>query len=295
MRISNRIMAEHIKANLARQSSQLIETQLKLATGKRINKPSDDPIGVGQALDYRTTLQTIEQYRENIVDAQTRIEYTESILDQMDSYIDDARDIAANPDTEDKAALAQEIGNIRDQVLNLSKSKYDESYIFSGHMSDTEPFTQTSPYTYQGDAGSHRVMVGADVTVKIEADGSIFVDDYGGPGEISLFQVLDNLETAIATEPFDRNAVQSALEPLDRISQQIELARANHASDYQRLERTEEYWKNFSNSVETMRQNVEDADITETAIEMQVQQTAYEVLLATAAQVIQPTLVNFIG
>jgi flagellar hook-associated protein 3 FlgL len=43
-----------------------------------------------------------------------------------------------------------------------------------------------------------------------------------------------------------------------------------------------------------MRAGVEDADMTQAAIDMQVQQTAYEVLLATSAQVIQPTLVDFL-
>ena len=98
MRISAKIMAEHIKANLAKQSTQLMETQLKLASGKRINKPSDDPIGIGKVLDYRTTLQTIDQYRDNMLDAKTRVEYTEAVLGEVSEFIEDAKKIAANPD-----------------------------------------------------------------------------------------------------------------------------------------------------------------------------------------------------
>ncbi len=290
MRISTRIMADRIKSNLAKQSIQLMRTQLKLATGKRINKPSDDPTGMGKILDCRTTLQTIDQYRENLLDAKTRIEYTETVLGQVSDYINDAKKIASNPDTEDKTALAQEIRHIRQQVLDLSNAKYGANYLFSGHRSDTAPFDQSAPYAYGGDSGSHQVMVGEGITVKIEADGSeIFVD-----GGDNLFQVLDDLETAL-TDPFDPVAAQNAVEPLSRIGERLQLARSNFASDYKRMERTDEYWNNFSNAVESMRQNVEDADITQTAVDMQVQQTAYEVLLATAARVIQPTLVDFLG
>ncbi len=290
MRISTRIMADRIKSNLAKQSIQLMRTQLKLATGKRINKPSDDPTGMGKVLDCRTTLQTIDQYRENLLDAKTRIEYTETVLGQVSDYINDAKKIASNPDTEDKTVLAQEIRHIRQQVLDLSNSKYGANYLFSGHCSDAVPFDQSAPYAYSGDSGSHQVMVGEGITVKIEADGSeIFVD-----GGDNLFQVLDDLETAL-TDPFDPVAAQNAVEPLSRIGERLQLARSNFASDYKRMERTDEYWNNFSNAVESMRQNVEDADITQTAIDMQVQQTAYEVLLATAARVIQPTLVDFLG
>ena len=290
MRISAKIMAEHIKVNLARQSSQLMETQLKLASGKRINKPSDDPIGIGKVLDYRTTLKTVDQYRENILDAKTRVQFSESVLGQVSDFIEDAKKLATNPDADDKSAFAQEIRNIRQQVLGLANSKYGANFLFAGHRSDTAPFDLTPPFAYNGDGGFHQVVVGEGITVRIDADGSqMFVD-----GSDNLFQVLDDLETALTTVPFDPVAVQNTVDPLYRIADRLELARSGLASDYKRLERTDEYWNNFSNAVETMRQTVEDADITQTAVDMQVQQTAYEVLLATAGQVIQPTLLDFL-
>jgi flagellar hook-associated protein 3 FlgL len=279
-----------MKANLAKQSTQLMETQLKLATGKRINKPSDDPIGIGKVLDYRSTKSLINQYRNNIVDAKTRVEYTETVLGQINDFIEQAKKIAANPNTQDKTALAQEIANIRQQVLGLANSKYGANFLFSGHNSDTAPFDLTPPYGYNGDAGSHRVVVGEGITVTMDADGSQMFIDAGD----NLFQVLDDLETALTTIPYNPAAVQSSVDPLYRIADRVQLARSGLASDYKRLERTDAFWKQFGNAVETMRQKVEDADITKTAVDMQVQQTAYEVLLATSAQVIQPTLVDFL-
>ncbi len=290
MRISAKVMADHIKANLAKQSSQLMETQLKLASGKRINKPSDDPVGIAKVLDYRTTLQTVDQYRDNILESRTRVQFTESVLGQVSEFIEDAKKVANSPNIEDRTAFAQEIRNIRQQVLGLANSKYGANYLFSGHLSDTAPFDSASPYGYNGDSGAHRVVVGEGITIPIEADGSqMFID-----GTDNLFQVLDDLETALLADPYDPAAVQNTVDPLYRIADRVQLARSGLATDYKRLERTDEYWKNFGNAVETMRQTVEDADITQTAIDMQVQQTAYEVLLATAAQVVQPTLVDFL-
>ena len=291
MRISTKIMAEHIKANLAKQSSQLMETQMKLASGKRINKPSDDPSGMGKVLHYRSTIETLNQYRENILDAKTRIEFSEAILNQVQEFIDQAHNIASNPNAEDRAGLAREIDNIRQQLSALANAKYGGNYMFAGHQNNVAPFDQTPPYAYNGDAGSHQVMVGEGITVQIEADGSqIFID-----GADNLFEVLDDLETALVAVPFDRTAVQATMDPLSRISDRVQLARSNYASDYQRLVKTDEYWEGFSNAIETMRQSTEDADITKAAVDMQVQQANYEVLLATAARVIQPTLVDFLG
>jgi flagellar hook-associated protein 3 FlgL len=131
-------------------------------------------------------------------------------------------------------------------------------------------------------------MIGEGITVELEADGSqMFIE-----GGDNLFQVLDDLEAALTAD--DPVAIQAAVDPLERIGDRIQIARSGLASDYKRLEATNDYWSSFSNAVETMRSGVEDADITQTAIDMQVQQTSYEVLLATAAQVIQPTLVDFL-
>ena len=157
MRISAKIMADNIKANLAKQSTQLMKTQLKIASGKRINRPSDDHIGIGKVLGYRSTLSTIDQYRENITDAQTRVKYTETILGQIHDFLREAKSIASYPGTDDKTPIAEAIKDIRDQTLGLANSKYGKNYLFSGHLSDTPAFDPAT-YVYNGDGGLHRVI-----------------------------------------------------------------------------------------------------------------------------------------
>lgn len=288
MRINSKIMADNIKANLARQSSMLIKTQMKLASGKRINSISDDHIGIGKVLGYRSTLSRVDQYQENITDAQTRVKYTETILGQIHDFLRQAKSIAANTGAEDKTSLAGEIRDIRNQVIGLANSKYADNYLFSGHLTDMPAFDATT-YAYNGDAGSHQVMIGEGITLDLGADGSQIFMESGD----NLFQVLDDLEAALTAD--DLAAMRATVDPLERIGDRIQIARSGFASDYRRLEATNDYWDSFGNSVETMRSGVEDADITQAAIDMQVQQTAYEVLLATSARVIQPTLVDFLG
>ncbi len=288
MRINSKIMADNIKANMARQSTLLIKTQMKLASGKRINRISDDPIGIGKVLGYRSTLSKIDQYQENITDAQTRVKYTETILGQIHDFLRQAKSIAANTGAEDKTSLAGEIRDIRNQVIGLANSRYADNYIFSGHLTDVPAF-DAATYAYNGDAGAHLVVMGEGITLDLNADGSQMFTESGD----NLFQVLDDLEAALAAD--DQVAMRATVDPLDRIGDQIQITRSGFASDYRRLAATNDYWDSFSNSVETMRSGVEDADITQAAVDMQVQQTAYEVLLATSARVIQPTLVDFLG
>jgi flagellar hook-associated protein 3 FlgL len=287
MRISAQIMADNIKANLAKQSTQLMQTQVQIATGKRINSLSDDPGDVGKVLDYRTTLATIDQYRQNINDAMTRVEYTETVLGQIHELIDDAQSIASNAGTDNREALAQQVANIRDQVMGLTNSKYAGNYIFSGYLTDTPAFDETTG-AYNGDSGTRNVIAGDGVQVTLDCDGSAMFIESGD----NLFTVLDDLEADLNAD--DEAGIAAAVDPLDRLDDQLELVRSQLAATYNRLETTDEHWQTFSNSVETMRSTVEDVDVTEAAINLQLQQTSYELLLQVAAEVIQPTLLDFL-
>ena len=289
MRISSRIMAENIKANMAKQSAQLMNSQIKIATGKRLNSLSDDPSGMEKVLNYRTTLTTIEQYQTNITGAKTRVEYTETVLGQINDMIDDARAIASSAGTDNREALALQISNMRDQILGLANAKYNNNYLFHGHLTDTPPFDASGAYDAgTGSDGDNRAMIGEGIQVTFAADGSdMFIE-----GSDNLFTVLDDLESALLAD--DDAGVQAAVDPLYRMGKQLETVRAGFAATYNRLETTEDHWRSFSLSVENMRAKVEDADVTEAALDLQLQQASYEVLLQVAADVIQPTLVDFL-
>ena len=85
MRVTNKMTSELITRELYSNQQMLLNAQVKVTTGKKINKPSDDPIGAHKVLDYRRILSSIEQYERNIVYGKNQIEITETILDQMDT------------------------------------------------------------------------------------------------------------------------------------------------------------------------------------------------------------------
>jgi flagellar hook-associated protein 3 FlgL len=54
-------MASTVNTNLVKIAEQMLKTQEQISSGKRINRPSDDPIGMGKVLDFRTTLSQIDR------------------------------------------------------------------------------------------------------------------------------------------------------------------------------------------------------------------------------------------
>ena len=70
MRVTNNMMNNQVVFNLQRSLQSFMNLQTQMSSGKRINKPSDDPVGTLRDLDYRTELSKISQYQDNVSQGQ---------------------------------------------------------------------------------------------------------------------------------------------------------------------------------------------------------------------------------
>ena len=118
----------------------------KLASQKRINRPSDDPTGMMKVLDCRQTLAAIEQYQSNIERGTTWISVTEKTLTGIIDLLSNVQVIAGNYGTETDAVRAisgRQVQDLREQIHSLANSSLGGNYLFSGSMVGTEPFSDT--------------------------------------------------------------------------------------------------------------------------------------------------------
>lgn len=285
MRVSNRMLAENVKSNLMRQTEQMLQTERRLVTGKKINKPSDDPAGMSRVLDYRKTIAKIEQYDLNIKDAKTRIEYTETVLESVSDLIKEAKNIASNT-TEDKGnALASNVADIREQILQHANSKLGDNYIFGGYQTAVPPFQ--SDGTYNGDNGEKKYFIADNIQVNIKADGNDIFQSVA-----DVFTVLEDLENALLAD--DTANIKAQVQPLFSIDEHLEEVRAENSAKFGRLDVTQTHWESFNVSMNSMLSSTEEADVTAEALNLKVQQTSYEIALATSASIIQPNLMQFL-
>ena len=94
MRVTNKMMADNITAQLFRQTEQMAKTQERIITGKRINRVSDDPAGISSVLSYRKTIAGLEQYNDNIANAKLHIDTVDSVLGMVGELLREAKEIA---------------------------------------------------------------------------------------------------------------------------------------------------------------------------------------------------------
>jgi flagellar hook-associated protein 3 FlgL len=285
MRISNAMMAANIKASLFKQNGQMYKTQEMIVSGKRINRPSDDPIGMSSVMGYRSSISSLDQYSENISQAKIRIDTAENALEIVTDLLRDAKNIAFDPDPDMRLNLAQDVAAIRDQVLQISNYQLNGEYLFAGDLTDTAPFDAAG--VYNGDNGNAEYMIGENAQVDIAADGSAIFQ-----GASDIFAVLDTLETElIAGNP---TGITNQITPLENAIDNINTIRAQNAGDYKRLEATENHYAYFKLNVQELMSRTEDADLAAAIVDFQAQQTAYESTLATSSMIMQKSLIDFI-
>ncbi|MCK4986804.1 MAG: flagellar hook-associated protein FlgL [Desulfobacterales bacterium] len=303
MRVTNNIMTDSLVRYLTAQNEALYERQTIIASQKRINKPSDDPIGMGKVLDYRQTLASIEQYQTNIQSGKMRLDISEIHLDLVDDLLQLVRAIGqteAGGTAESRGLAAEEVKMLYDQVLDLTNSKLNDNYMFSGYQTKTAPFsrddTQATTFdkftvTYNGDAGDARFMVAHNSEITIDTDGRPLFHN-AAAGGLNIFDAMRDL--IVGLENDDTAAISAQGGMMDQARIQINNVRAANSSIFYQLEATENHWQNYKPKIQELLGKEEEADITQAVVELQRIELAYQTTLAAAARIIQPGLINFL-
>lgn len=143
MRITNKMMTNNALYNINNNKNLLNNLEQQYSSGKKITKPSDDPIVAVRALKFRTNLAELNQYYEkNIPDALAWMDVTESALKTVNGIITSMNTYCnqgANdyPTAEDRNAIATNLEQLRDQLYQEGNTNYAGRYVFSGYKTDT--------------------------------------------------------------------------------------------------------------------------------------------------------------
>ena len=193
--------------NILSQQARLNETQLQLSTGKRVNRPSDDPSASTQLLKLSTLRSKTEQYNRNIESARNQLQLQESVLSSVSNVLQRVRELTvqannATQSDESRAAIADEIYNRVDELLQYANTKDpDGEYIFSGFNARSRAFVESGAgYTYQGDQGERMLQISEDLQVAVRSSGvDVFASAKTGDGRFTLLTDAANQGNALVS------------------------------------------------------------------------------------------------
>lgn len=217
MRISTALINQRALNGILNQQAGLSDLQLKIATGKRINVPSDDPIGAAQIVRLTETIRTNEQFIRNADRAKSRLVLEESVLASVEIALQRMRELALQASNSplsnlDRQAIAIEVRQRLDELLSLANSRdANQKFLFAGSQVNTQPVTQTSGgFVYNGDQGQRSIQISSNLQVKDGDSGSVvFFDNITGNGTFSVQDNLTNTGSGIIDPGtvFDRSAL----------------------------------------------------------------------------------------
>ena len=165
-------------------NASLNNTQQQISTGKRVNKPSDDPVAAARILKLDQELSRVETYQRNVDLADNRLKQEESALASSIDVIQRIRELTVQAgngslSANDRRSISSELQERLDQLANIANTQ-DASgeYIFSGFQGSVKAFEQDAAgnWQYQGDEGQRMLEIDDGVTVPISDNGKdIFV------------------------------------------------------------------------------------------------------------------------
>ncbi|WP_281883057.1 flagellar hook-associated protein FlgL [Paenibacillus sp. YYML68] len=144
-RVTQGMMNTQLLRNLNNNLSKMSHYQDQVATGRKLNKPSDDPVGLSFAMRYRSDITANEQYQENISTAISWLEFTDTLMEQAGSAFHRIRELTvqgANGSNPKGAldAIKSEILELSDQLVTIGNSQFNGKYVYNGQITDVPPY-----------------------------------------------------------------------------------------------------------------------------------------------------------
>jgi len=193
-----------VRAMQALQES-VRQTRRQVASGKRILRPSDDPIGAARSINFREVISRLEQYQRNGDAARGRLQHEEAALVSVGETLQRVRELAlragnATESNETRKIFALEM---REHILGLVQAANQQDgnsrFLFGGNQDGAQPVSVTAGnFLYNGDQGQRLIQIGATRQI---ADGdsgsSVFFDIRNGNGTFRATAAAANTGTGV--------------------------------------------------------------------------------------------------
>lgn len=170
-----------IQRGLLFNFASLVRSQEQISSGKRIIRPSDDPVGASQALAYKRQVAAAERSKTAVESAQVMLDTASSALQDAGGLLAEARSVLlqamnGTQSADDRRLFGNSIELIRDRLLEIGNSRSGNRYLFAGTSTTTAPFAESdragiASVTYQGNDQSQEVMVGVDSNLRLMLPG----------------------------------------------------------------------------------------------------------------------------
>lgn len=296
MKTTQATVYRSLQNQIYKMENSLLDLRMSAASGKRINKPSDDPSAIRPVLNARSQIQKSDRYLRTMGSASDSLDILDSHLGQLTNLMTRAQEITISAGNgamgpNDIISLSDSIGHIKEELYALANANVDGKYIFAGFSHDTQPFPDSSdPSQYDGDSGHMNLEIAPGEKIQVNLTGDELFQ--GAGGGINLFQLLDDIQNDLAAG--DSDTALSRLGDLQDASEQVSRKRSQMGNFAARVENAQSHMEDIKIDMQEVLSRYEDADIIEVITSLNQQELAFEAALNVTAKVSDLSILDYL-
>jgi len=283
------MLSNNLLRNLESAQGRMDQLQNQLSSTHRINRPSDDPVGIQNAMRLKSNISSVEQWKSNADSAMGYMYTTDSTLGDITSILNTVKDralLGANGvlTTADKEAIAKEVDQISEQLVMLANTRVGSKYIFSGTATDKELIPASG--TSEANNKPVNFEVGNNLSISVSVDGPALYGDI----DTGIVATLKDLSEALrgTSTSFD-----TVLGKIDTNIDNVIALRSDLGARTNRMTALRDQLDSTSINLKANLSSIQDTDMAKTLIDFTSQENVYRAALAVGAKIIQPSLVDF--
>ena len=279
--------------NLSRSYSNLDKYSDQLSTGKKVNRPSDDPVVAMKGMNYRSQLTEVEQFQRNLGEVYNWMDNSDSALDKATQALQRLRELAVQAsngtyEENQRESIAKEVDQLKEHLIDIANTKVNNKYIFNGTDTKNAPVSVDSVTGVVTAAGStSEVLIEVSSGTKLQANinpQNVFADQ--------LFADITKFSDALKSN--NDSELQTALGNVDTHIDNVVNERADLGARMNRLELVENRLAEQEIiATRTMSDN-EDIDMEKVIMNLTTQESIHRAALSAGSRIIQPTLLDFL-
>ena len=320
MRVTENTSYGVVRDSISRSKGRIEKLQTQSATLKKLNTPSDDPIGSAKVLEIRTDKVNNDQFQMNAKLTETFLANSDHALGELADIMVRAKEIALGQSsgassTEDtRLGVSEEVTQLFQQAVSVGNRRIGERYLFGGYKTQKPPIDAEG--RYQGDDGQIMVEIAKDVFLSMNVTGvdafnsqpaasadtkrqtyrapaaELQGPEQAGPENVNVFDVLQNLRIGLLTGNLD--GIRDTLERFDTMHSRLISMRAKVGSRVQGLQSTADALERHNITNAQLSQSIEDADMAQVVSDLAKEEAVFRSALQSSQKLIQPTLMDFL-
>ncbi len=288
------------------QQAKVFETQAQLSSGKKIDKPSDDP-ALAAALNILNSQMTENsRYMTNLDRVFSTMQMQETAINSAVSQLSRVKTLAiqgANDSysASDRKSIAVEVKELIAGLMDVANIRgTDGAYVFSGFNQQQEPFSEVDDeVVYLGSHDYQKILVDEGRFMEVGLPGSaVFgsvnhIDvETGGTEAVDMFTTLNQMVTAL--EDSEGDDIRSALAKVDSLHEHMITQESTVGARMSRVDGLKSTLEERDFTFKKLQSELEDLDYVAAASRLKNQTLALQAGQQSFAQLANLSLFNYI-